>query len=354
MSDRRCAGYFVRTCLLAFSTLFIFAGMASAAPPADSAYHIVRKMPVAGEGAWDYLTVDTEGHRIFISRSTHVMVVDEMSGKVIGDIPDTKGVHGIALAYDLGKGYVSDGGSNMVTVFDLKTLKTVSTINVTGQNPDFIIYDPASKRVFTMNGRTANATAIDANTGEVVGTVKLPGKPETPALDGKGNMFVNIEDKSEEVEFDVKTLEVKNTWPIAPCEEPSGIAVDTAHRRLFLGCDNKMLAVLNMDTGKIVATPAIGDGVDADTFDTSTGLAFASCGQDGVLSIVHEDSPDKYTVVANVPTQKGARTMAIDPKSHHVFTVTADFMPPPAPTAEVPHPRPQAIAGTFVILELAP
>jgi YVTN family beta-propeller protein len=340
-------------CLLASCLLLISAGGAVAAPPQTSSYHIVRTLPVGGEGAWDYLTVDTEGNRLFISRSAHVMVVDLGSGKVVADIP-TKGVHGIALAQDLGRGYISEGGADLVTVIDLKTLKTISSINVTGKGPDFIIYDPDSKRVFTMNGHSANATAIDATTDKVVGTVAFPGKPETAMLDGKGTMFVNIEDKNGMVGFDVKTLAVKQKWSISGCESPTGGAADTAHRRIFVACDNNVLAVVNMDNGKVVAKPKVGGGPDAAGFDPSSGLVFASAGDNGMLNIIHEDSPDKYTNVADVPTMEGARTMAMDPRNHHVYTVSSKFTPPPPPTKEVPKPRPQAQPGTFVILELAP
>ncbi len=353
MSLPRFLGWFGCACLLGSSLLLISRTGVYAAPP-GSGYHLLRKLPVGGDGAWDYLTVDPEAKRIYLSRSMHVMVVDEEKGTVVGDIPDTKGVHGIALANDLGRGYTSNGQANTVTVFEIATLKTLSTIKTTGENPDSILYDPATKRVFTFNGRSANATAIDATSGDVVGTVALGGKPETPVLDGKGSIFVNVEDTNSLVEFDAKTLAVKHTYPLKPCEAPSGIAMDTVHRRIFSGCsDSKMLAVVNADTGKVIATPAIGEDVDADAFDPATGLAFASC-REGVLSIIHEDSPDSYSVVANVKTEFGARTMALDPRTHHVFTVTSDLKPAAAPTKDNPHPRPQPVPGTFRILELAP
>jgi DNA-binding beta-propeller fold protein YncE len=233
----------------------------------------------------------------------------------------------------------------------LKTLKAVSDLKIDAGNPDSILYDPMTKRVFTFNGRTMNVTAIDANAGTVVGTVALSGKPEEPALDGKGNIFVNIEDKNSIQEFDAKTLAVKATWPIAPCEGPSALAYDSAHKRLFAACD-KMIAVVNAETGKVVATPPIGGDPDGDGFDPVTGLIFASC-REGLVSIIHQDSADKYSVVGNVTTQFGARTMTLDLKTHHVFTETADFKPAPAPTADNPRPRPEPIAGSFVILELS-
>jgi len=269
---------------------------------------------------------------------------------VIGDIPDTKGVHGIALAPDLGKGFTSNGGDASVTVFDLKTLKPTSTIKTTGDNPDSIIYDPPTKRVFTFNGKGANSTAIDATTGNVVGTVALGGKPEEAASDGKGNVYVNLEDKSVLVVFDAKSLAIKNTWPLAPCEGPSAVAIDTVHRRVFSACD-KVMVVVNIDTGKVIASPPIGGDPDGNGYDPATGMLFASC-REGLVSVIHQDSADKYSVVTNITTQFGTRTMTLDPKTHHVFTVTADFKAAGAPTASNPHPRPQPIAGSFVLLEI--
>jgi DNA-binding beta-propeller fold protein YncE len=330
--------------------LFAVAATVASAAPQGSGYHVLRRMQVGGDGGWDYLRVDPDSHRLYISRGSHVMVVDENSGKVIGDIADTKGVHGIALAPELGKGFTSNGGDATVTVFDLKTLKPLSQIKTTGDNPDSIIYDPGTKRIFTFNGKSSNATAIDAASGKVVGTVVLNGKPEEPALDGKGNVFVNLEDKSSLLEFDAKTLAVKGNWPLAPCEGPSALAMDTAHHRVFAACD-KVMAIVDTETGKVVASPPIGGDPDGDGYDPATGLLFAAC-REGLVSVLHQDSPDKYSTVANVTTQFGTRTMTLDPKTHHVFTVTADFKPAAAPTPDNPRPRPQPIAGSFVILEL--
>lgn len=332
---------------LASSLLLIFTGTASA-----QNYKLIRRIPVGGEGGWDYVKVDPDAHRIYVSRGDHMMVVDEVSGKVIGDLPNTKGIHGMAIADTLGKGYTSNGQASTVTVFDLKTLKPISDIKTTGDNPDSIIYDPETKRVFTFNGRSNNSTVIDATTDKVVGTVALGGKPEEPALDGRGNMFANLEDKSSIVEFDTKTLAVKGTWPLAPCEGPSALAADTKNHRLFAACD-KMIAVVNADNGKVVATPAIGGDPDGDGFDPGTGLVFATV-REGLLTVIHQDAPDKYTIVGNVNTQFGARTMALDPKTHHVFTVTADYKPAGPATPDNPRPRPQPIANSFVILELGP
>jgi YVTN family beta-propeller protein len=318
---------------------------------ADPGYHVIKTYKLGGEGGWDYLNLDSSSRRLYISRATHVIVIDADSGKPVGDIPDTPGVHGIALAPELGRGFVSNGREGTVTIFDIQTLKLITTVTV-GDNPDAILYDPATKRVFTFNGKSHDSTALDAAKGTVLGTIKLEGKPEFAASDGKGEIFVNIEDKSQLDAIDPAKLEVKSRWPLAPCEEPSGLSIDREHRRLFAGCDNKMMAVVDADTGKVLATPAIGDGVDATAFDPGTGLAFASCGE-GVLTVVREESPNKFSVAENVKTQEGARTLALDDKTHQVFVVTAKFGPPPAPTADQPHPRHSILPDTFVVLVLS-
>ncbi len=302
-----------------------------------SGYHVVTTYKVGGDGGWDYLTTDSDARHIYISRGTHVMVVDADSGKIVGDIADTPGVHGIALAPELGRGFTSNGREGTVSIFDLKTLATNSKVKV-GDNPDAILYDPATKRVFTFNGHSHDSTAIDAATGKVLGTIKLDGKPEFAASDAKGMIYVNIEDQSELTAIDPNKLEVKAKWPLAPCTEPSGLSIDRKNRRLYVGCDNKMMAIVDADSGKVLATPAIGDGVDATTFDAETGLGFASCGE-GVLTVVKEESPGKFSA-ENVPTQRGARTLALDSKTHNVFVVTAQFGPRPAATTDNPHPRP--------------
>ena len=315
---------------------------------ADPGYHVIKTYKLGGEGGWDYLTLDSSSRRLYISRATHVIVIDADSGKPVGDIPDTPGVHGIALAPELGRGFISNGREGTVTIFDLQTLKLISKVKV-GENPDAILYDPATKRVFTFNGKSHDSTALDAAKGTVLGTIKLEGKPEFAASDGKGEIFVNIEDKSQLDAIDPAKLEVKSRWPLAPCEEPSGLSIDREHRRLFAGCDNKMMAVVDADSGKVLATPAIGDGVDATAFDPGTGLAFASCGE-GVLTVVREESPNKFSVAENVKTQEGARTLALDDKTHQIYLVTAKFGPPPAPTPEQPHPRHTILPDTFVVL----
>lgn len=324
-------------------------GVEAAGPAAGpSGYHLLKKIKVGGEGFWDYITFDSPTRRLFISRGTKVMVLNVDTEKVVGEIPNTAGVHGIALADDLGRGFTSNGQAGTVTIFDLKTLAVIGEAKAE-MNPDAIIYDPASKRVFAMNGRSGSVTAIDGATGTVAGTIPVGGKLEFAAADGRGHVFVNVENKSEEAELDSKNLTVLAHWPLAPCAEPSGLAIDAKNHRLFAGCGNKMMAVIDADSGKVVATPPIGVGVDADRFDPATGYAFASCGS-GVLTVVHEDSPDKFSVVEDVPTQMGARTMALDKKTHEVFLVTAEFGPPPAATAEHPHPRPTMVPDSFVVL----
>lgn len=314
-------------------------------------YRVLRRVKIGGDGGWDYLTVDAPGRRIFVSRATRVQVFDADRLESVGELPNTSGVHGIALAPELGRGFTSNGRSSTVTIFDLKTLKVLSEIPIPGQNPDAILYEPFSRRVFTFNGRSADATAIDAASGRVAGNIPLGGKPEFAATDRKGRVFVNIEDKSEVVVFDPKSLKIEARWPLAPCEEPSGMAIDRAHGRLFVGCANEMMAVVDSASGRIVAKVPIGKGVDANAFDAETNTAYSSNGS-GTLTVAHEDSPDRYTLVANVPTQRGARTMALDEKTHRVFTVTADFGPPPAATAEQPRPRPSIMPGSFVLLEI--
>jgi len=335
-----------RSCAALLSALFI-ALLAVSAAAAD--YHLINTYKLGGEGGWDYLTIDSSLRRLYISRATHVMVIDVDTGKSVGDIPDTPGVHGIALATELGRGFVSNGRAGTITVFDIESLKGITNTVPAGDNPDAILYDPATDRVFAFNGRSHDATIIDAKSLAVLGTIKLEGKPEFAASDGKGEVFVNIEDKSRIVAIDANKLEIKARWPLAPCEEPSGLGIDRKNRRLFAGCDNKMMAVVDADTGKVIATPAIGDGVDANGFDPETNLAFASCGE-GVLTVVKEESPTKFTVIQNVQTQPGARTMALDEKTHNVVVVTAKFGPPPAPTADNPHPRRTILPDSFVVL----
>jgi outer membrane protein assembly factor BamB len=279
------------------------------------------------------------------------MVLDTDRDTVVGDIPDTPGVHGVALVPELGRGFTSNGRDSSVTIFDLKTLESRGRVKVTGGNPDAILYEPASRRVFTFNGRGANATALDPSTGAVLGTVELGGKPEYARADGTDRVFVNIEDKSEIVAFDARTLAVQARWPLAPCEEPTGLAIDRANQRLFVGCSNKLMAIVDAKSGRVVTTLPIGAGVDGTAFDPQTQLALSSNGE-GTLTVVREESPDRFKVIGTVPTERGARTMALDERTHKVYTVTARFGPTPAPTSDNPRPRPPAIPGTFTILVL--
>jgi len=329
---------------LGFGILLI----AAAATAGASGYRVLKTFNLGGDGGWDYLTAESSTRRLFISRGTHVIVADLDTGKQVGEIADTPGVHGIALAPELGKGFVSNGRDGTVSIFDLKTLATTSKVKA-GENPDAILYDSATKRVFAFNGRSKDASVIDAEKGTLLGTIKLGGKPEFAASDGNGGVWVNIEDTSELVAIDPAKMEAKARWPLKPCESPSGLSMDRKNRRLFVGCDNKMMAIVNADSGKLVTTLPIGDGVDATAFDEGTGLAFASCGE-GMLSIIKEESADKFSVLENVPTQSGARTMALDDKTHNAITVTAKFGPPPAATADNPHPRRSIEPGSFVAL----
>jgi YVTN family beta-propeller protein len=319
--------------------------MAALPAVAQKSYKLADRVKLGGEGGWDYLTYDPAENRVFITRGTHVMVVDAKSLKVTGDIPDLQGIHGVALAPELGKGYITSGGDNMLAIFDLKTLKVLDKVKV-GERPDAILYDASAKRVYTFNAKTQDSTVVDAKTGKVIGTVPLGGKPETGVADGKGNVYVNIEDKSEIVRIDTAKFTVAEHYPMAGCDEPSALAFDVAHRRLFAGCASKVVAVVDPDSGKLVTTVDIGGGVDAGAFNPKTQQIFMSCGADGVLSVIHEDSPDKYSVVQTVPTVKGARTMTLDEKSDTVYTVTAQFDPTPPPAGQ----RRKMIPDTFELL----
>jgi DNA-binding beta-propeller fold protein YncE len=323
---------------------------APAAPPApDSGYHLIKKVHLGGEGGWDYLVMDNAARRLYISHSTHVIVLDADTYKVVGDIPDTPGVHGVTLAPEFGRGFTSDGQAAKVTIFDLKTLKKIGETK-TGEGPDAILYDPASKRVFTFNGRANSSTAIDASTGNVVGTIDLGGRPEFAVSDEAGHIYNNLEDKSEELEIDSRSLKILHRWPLAPCDSPSGMAIDREHRRLFIGCHNEMMAVMDAATGHVITTVPIGRGVDANRYDPGTGLAFSTNGFDGTLTVVREESPGKFSVVENVPTERGARTMALDLKTHRIFTVTAKFGPMPPPMPGERFRRPPILPDTFELL----
>jgi DNA-binding beta-propeller fold protein YncE len=310
----------------------------------DPGYAITKRYQLGGEGDWDYLAFDTAAHRLFIARESHVLVVNPDNGTVIGDIPNTPQVHGIALAYELGRGFITAAGDTAVHIFDLQTLRPLGTIKV-GLRDDAIVYDPATKYVVSMNGKAHSASVIDARASRVVATIPLPGSPEFAVTDNRGTVYVNTEDTSLLVEIDLKALKVARSWSVAPCEGPSGLAFDRAHDRLFSGCHNQMMAISDAQAGKVVATVPIGRGVDANRYDPGTGLAFSSNG-DGTLTVVHEDSPSKFTVVGNLTTQPGARTMALDPKTHTIYLVTAKF----APTVGRQVPKWPPAPETFVLL----
>jgi YVTN family beta-propeller protein len=319
----------------------------------EGPYKVVQRLRVGGDGRWDYLTVDPTARRLYVTRDTRVAVFDADSLAAVGEIPNTAGAHGVALAPDLGRGFISNGRASTVTVFDLKTLKPIQEAKVSGENPDAILYDPRSRQVFVFNGRSGNATVLDAATATVKSTIALGGRPEFATTDLAGRVYVNIEDKSEIVALDSDKLEVAGRWALAPCEEPSGMAIDRAHGRLFVGCGNRMMAIVNTATGKVAATVPIGDGVDGNAFDPVTGVAFSSNG-DGTLTVVRSSKDAGPFTVENVPTMRGARTMALDEKTHRVFLVSADFGEPPAPTADQPHPRPSIVPGSFTLLVVAP
>lgn len=335
--------------ILAALGLVLGAGPSQASP----GYHIAHQVSLPGEDGWDMLAFEHGGHRLFVSHGTRVLVVDTDTLKVVGEIADTPGVHGIALAPELGRGYISAGRANSVVVFDLKTLARLKEIKTTGENPDAILYDAATRRVFSFNGHGHNVTAIDAVTNTVLGSIALHAKPEFAVSDGKGHVYVNLEDKNSVAAIDPRQLTVTSVWPLAGCEEPSGLALDAAHGHLFPACGNKIMALVDTASGKLLGTTPIGEGVDGADFDPGTGLAFAPCGE-GVLTVVRAGKSGRPEAVESVKTQRGARTMALDPATHRVFLVTADFGPPPAATPEHPHPRGAMLPGTFRLLVLEP
>lgn len=332
--------------LLVLSTM---AGLA-AAQTDRPAYHVVRQIRLGGDGRWDYVTVDTAGNRLFIARQTRVMVVDPASGRLLGEIPGIDGAHGVALDYTTGHGFATAGRSGTVTMFDLQTLEVLGT-HPAENDADAILFDPVSKKVFTFNGDAHSASVIDPVSGESVGTIPLGGKPEFGVSAGDGKVYVNIEDRGEIVEIDAAGRRVLRRWSLRPCTEPTGLAIDQVHHRLFSGCHSKVMAISDAVAGKLIATVPIGAGVDGNAFDPATGLAFSSNGE-GTLTVVREDSPASFHRVATIPTRRGARTMALDPRSHRIFTVTADLGTSPAPTEQDPHPRPPVAPDTFTLLVL--
>lgn len=320
-------------------------------PPAAVPYRLLHTIAVGGEGGWDYLNVDPAGERLYLSHGTQVEVVDLKTRQVIGTIPNTPGVHGIDVVPGANRGYITCGRNNTCVVFDLTTLKPIGTPIPTGPKPDALLYDAFSKRVFLFSNAGGKSTVLNAATGAVEGTAELAGDIEAPANDGKGHIFANVEDKSEVIEFDAKTLAVRLRHKLAPGEEPTGLGYDPQTNRLFSACHNEKLVVTDSKTGKQIAVLPIGAGVDGAVFDPSTNNVVTSNGGSGTFTVIHQDSPTKYSVVANMPTARGARTIAIDPKTHHIFTCTADYGPTPPATTDNPRPRPSIVPGTFRVLE---
>ncbi len=337
----------MRWCLLMILAFGISWGYAD---EGTKAYHILQQVKLPDEGGWDYLKMDSDARRLYITHETEVLVLDADTYKVIGKVEGIHGAHGVALAPELGKGFVTSGKSGTVVVFDLKTFKKTSEITAQ-KDADAILYDSASGKVFTFNGDSENSTVIDAVTGKVVKTLDLGGNPEFAAVDGKGHLFNNLVDKSVVLDIDTQKIEVKHRWPLAPGESPAGMAMDAENNRLFIGCHNKLVAIMDATSGKVIQTLPIGDHVDATYFDPASGTVFNSCG-DGTLSVVQENSADNYQVVENVKTQPGARTMAFDSKTGHVFLAAADMQPAPTPTQDNPKPRRKMVPGTFRLLIL--
>jgi YVTN family beta-propeller protein len=326
--------------------------LVAALPALAQSYHVARTFRLGGDGGWDYIALDTAGHRLFIGRQDRVMVVSPDSGTVLGEIRGLDRAHGVAFDYASGHGFATSGADSTVTMFDLGTLavlgKTTAAID-----DDGILYDPATGHIFTMNGDANSSSVIDPRTGRRIGTIELGGKPEFGVSAGDGRLYVNLEDKTEVAEVDARAMRVIRRWSLAPCEAPTGLAIDVAHHRLFSGCRSGVMAISDATAGRLVATVPIGRGVDACRFDPGTQLAFASNG-DGTITVIREDAPDSFTVVATAPTKPGARTMEIDLRTHLLYTVTADFGPAPAPTAERPRPRPTIVPGSFSLFVLEP
>ena len=316
-----------------------------------SNYKIVNKFSVEGDGSWDYIAVDENTDRLFVSHGMETNIVDSKSGKLLGTIENTKGVHGIALSQDENKAFISCGKDSTVTIINLTTLEFIAKVKVTGANPDAILYDTFSHKVFVYNGRTSNATVLDAKTNEVITTIALKGKPEFSVSDGNGKVYVNIEDKSLISEINSTTLKVENTWSISPGEEPSGLALDNETHRLFAVCDNKKMVVLDALKGKVITTLNIGEHVDGCAFDPLLKRAYSSNG-DGTVTVVQEENENKFSILGNIPTQKGARTICVNKKTHHIYLPTAEYGETPAATKENPHPRPTIKSGTFVVLDI--
>ena len=334
------------------SLLLVLSGLAVAPVcRADGPYHFIKEIPIGGEGGWDYLSVDAASHRLYVTHGTKIVVVDTSTDTVVGEIADTPGIHGFAFAPDLGRGFSSNGRENKASIVDLKTLQTLSKVD-TGENPDAILYEPGRNEVYTFNGRGKSATVFEAGTGKVVATIHVGGKPEFAQSDPSiGRVYFNLEDKNEVIALDTKTHQIVNHWPIAPGEEASGLAIDLAHHRLILGCSNEKMIIMDIESGKIVASLDAGKGIDATSFDPGTQLAFASAGGSGTVTIAHEDTPDKFTVVQTLATERSARTMTLDSVTHKIYLASAKFEAPVTPPpAGGGRQRPKMIPGTFKVL----
>jgi DNA-binding beta-propeller fold protein YncE len=315
-------------------------------------YHVTHTYTLGGDGGWDYVALDSIGHRLFIARQDRVMVVDPADGKMLAEIPGLNRAHGVAFAYEAGHGFATSGGDSAVLMFDLKTLQVLGRTTA-APDADAILFDPVTKRIFTFNGDSRSSSVIDPVSGRRIGTIDLGAAPEFGVSAGNGTLYVNLEDSSAVAEIDARAMKVVRRWSLAPCQSPTGLAIDRVHHRLFSGCRNQVMAISDATAGTLVTTVPIGQGVDACRFEAATQLAFASTG-DGNLTVIHEDAPDRFSVVATVSTKRGARTMELDPIDHRVFTVSAEFGPPPAPTPERPRPRPSIVPGTFTLLVLEP
>jgi DNA-binding beta-propeller fold protein YncE len=318
-------------------------------------YTVSKSWALGGSGGWDYLALDASGARLFISRGDHVDVVETVSGKLAGSIPNTQGVHGIAFAPALTRGYTSNGRSNTVSVFELDTLRVIQEVSVSGKKPDAILYEPQHNHIVTANGASANLSVLDAGTLQMVATVALPGPPEFMATDGAGTIFVNIENEAGKlVAVDAKSLAVKSAWSLTGCANPTGLALDAGHHRLFSVCENQVMAVTDSVSGKQIARVVIGRGPDAAAFDSDLGLVFSSNGMDGTLTVIRQETPDEYRVIATVTTQVSARTMALNPADHRIYLAAAKLGEAPPATEEQPHPRPSIVPNSFSILVAQP
>jgi DNA-binding beta-propeller fold protein YncE len=365
MSARRILGVLSWACVLAFALLFLSPAVFHGAPQ-DSGYRVLRTIHLGGEGGWDYVTVDSAARRVYIPRSTHILVLDADSGKVVADIQGMSGLHGVAVAPEFNRGFVTGNKSEQegtIYIFDLKTSVLTSAIKSNSVDTDSLMYDPSTKRVYVNNGDGMDVTVVDAATAKVAGTMAFHADPEAAAADGKGSVFQDLADKGQVMEYDAKSLTVKNTWSTAPCEAPVALTMDKANRRLYIGCRGKgattpgTMLVMNADNGKVVASMPVGIGVDGDVFDPASGNVYATCrdsgdGKSGATFIFHADSPDKISLVATVKTIYGARTVALDSKTHHVFSIGTEQNDPVPPTDKNPNPRPKPVLSTFELLEI--